>query len=79
MTKIALLLVVRNESEKTGVWDCVHQAWTEVYIAETKTYVRILEAIAAQCKNTSQSHKVPELHRCIEKIKYANLEYGINW
>jgi hypothetical protein len=79
MTKIALLLVVRNESEKTGVWDCMHQAWTEVYIAETKTYVRILESIAAQCENTKQHHIVPDLRRSIEGIKYANLRYGINW
>jgi hypothetical protein len=79
MTKITLLITVKNESQKLGIWEQVRPQWMEKYTHETKMYVRILEAIKNQCENTPQSEKVAELLESIERIKAANLEYNIKW
>jgi hypothetical protein len=79
MTKISLLLTVKNESQKLNVWDQVQSPWTEKYCLETKAYIRLLETIIRQCENTSYQDRVPALRQSIDLIKEANLQYQINW
>lgn len=79
MTKITLLLIIERESKKLGIWNQLQQIWTQKYILETKTYVRILEAIAKQCENSGQKYKAMELFNSIKLIKEANMQYSIDW
>lgn len=79
MTKITLLLLVKDESKKLGIWSQLQPQWTEKYILETKTQVQVMEAIAKQCENTGQESKVVDIRKRIEDLKEANKEYAIDW
>jgi len=79
MTKISLLLIVKNESQKLNIWDQVQSRWMEKYTGETKAYIQILEAIIMQCENSGQENKAVNLRNSIELIKEANKQYAIVW
>jgi hypothetical protein len=79
MTKITLLVLVKNESQKSGIWDELQAQWTAQYIRETKRYVQILEAIVQQCENTGKENKAKELRDSIILIKDTNRQYAIQW
>jgi len=79
MTKITLLLIVKSESEKLGIWDQIQPQWTEKYIQETKNQVQVMEAIAKQCEDTGQESKAVDIRKKIEDMKEANKEYVIDW
>jgi hypothetical protein len=79
MTKISLLLIVKNESQKLNIWDQIQSRWTAKYILETKAYIRLLEAVIQQCENTSYQDRVPALRQSIDLIKESNRQYQINW
>jgi hypothetical protein len=79
MTKISLLLTVKNESQKLNIWDQIQSRWTVKYSMETKAYIRLLEAVIQQCENTSYQDRVPALRQSIDLIKDSNRQYRINW
>ena len=79
MTKISLLLIVKNESQKLNIWDQVQSRWMEKYTGETKAYIQILEAIIMQCENSGQENKAVNLRNSIELIKESNRQYAIVW
>lgn len=79
MTKITLLLLVKDESKKLGIWNEIQPQWTEKYILENKALVQVMEAIAKQCENTGQESKVADIRKGIEGVKEANKEYTIDW
>lgn len=79
MTKITLLLLVKDESKKLGIWNQLQPQWTEKYILETKTQVQVMEAIAKQCENTGQESKAVDIRKRIEDLKEANKEYAFDW
>ena len=79
MTKISLLLIVKNESQKLNIWDQVQSRWMEKYTGETKAYIQILEAIMMQCENSGQEDKAINLRNSIELIKESNRQYAIVW
>jgi hypothetical protein len=79
MTKISLLLIVKNESQKLNIWDQVQSRWMEKYTGETKAYIQILEAIIMQYENSGQENKAVNLRNSIELIKESNRQYAIVW
>jgi hypothetical protein len=79
MTKITLLLLIHDASKRMGVWDKIQQQWTEKYILETKTQVRIAEAMAKQFEDDGQMDIAANLRKGIEGIKEANKKYRIEW
>lgn len=79
MTKITLLLLIKNESSKLGIWNELQSQWQEQYIRETKRYVQILEAIRAQCENMRENDKAKEIKNSIKLIQKTNIQYEINW
>lgn len=79
MVKITLLLLVKDESKKLGIWNEIQPQWTEKYIQETKTQVQIMEGIAKQCEDTGQETKAVDIRKKIEGVKETNKEYAINW
>src|SRR5271157_788876 len=79
LTKITLLLLIKSESSKLGIWNELQSQWKEQYIRETKRYVQILEAIRAQCENLREDDKAKEIKNSIKLIREANIQYEINW
>ena len=79
MTKITLLLLVKSESPKLGIWNQLQPQWTEKYILETKTYVQVMEEMAKQCDNTGQETKAVDIRKKIKGVKETNKEYAIDW
>ena len=77
--KISLLLIVKDESKKLGIWNEIQPQWTEKYILETKTQVQVMEAIAKQCDDTKQESIAVNLRKGIKNIKETNKEYAIDW
>jgi hypothetical protein len=69
MTKITLLLLVRDESKKLGIWNQIQPQWTEEYILENKTQVEIMEGIAKQLEDTGQESRAADLRKATERIK----------
>lgn len=78
-TKITLLLLVKDESEKLGIWNQIQPQWTEKYIRETKGQVQLMEAIAKQCVETGQESKAADIRNGIKKLKESNKAYAIDW
>lgn len=79
MTKITLLLLVKDESKKLDMWDEIQPQWTDNYILENKALVQAMEVIAQQSENTGQESKVADIRKGIEDIKESNKEYAIDW
>jgi len=79
MTKITLLLLVKSECEKLGVWNKIQPQWTEQFIQENKSVVQVMEALAKQCEDTGQESKAVEIRKKIEDLKEKNKEYTIDW
>ena len=77
--KISLLLIVKDESNKLGIWNQLQPQWTEKYILENKTQVQVMEAIVKQCEDTGQESVATNLRKGIKGIKEANKEYAIDW
>ena len=79
MTKIALLLLVHDESKKLGIWNQIEPQWAEKYIQENKSMVQVMEAIVKQYEDTGQESKAAEIHKSIQGVKEANKKYTIAW
>ena len=79
MTKITLLLLIESESKKLGIWNQLHQKWTEKYVMETRKFVQILEAIIKQCENSGRTDQATSLRNSIKLIKESNEQYAIKW
>ena len=74
-TKISLLLLIRGESEKLGIWGEIQAQWTEQFVPEVDSMVQIGESIAKQCENKGQESKAARLRENIERIKETNKHY----
>jgi len=79
MTKITLLLLVKSESQKLGVWNQVQSQWIEKHKVENKSLVQNMEAIAKHLEDTGQESKAADIRKNIEDLKETNKEYAIDW
>jgi len=79
LTKITLLLMVKDESQKLGIWNQLSPQWIEEYKQQIKAEVRIMEATAKQCADTGQESKAVDIRKKIEDLKETNKEYAIDW
>ena len=79
LTKITLLLMVKDESHKLGIWNQLSPQWLEEYLQQIKAEVQIMEATAKQCENTGQESKAADIRKKIEDLKETNKEYAIDW
>lgn len=79
ITKNTLLLLVRDESQKLGVWREVEPRWTEQYKQVTKSIVQDMEAIAKGLENEGQEATAADLRKNIQGIKETNKEHLIDW
>jgi len=79
VTKITLLLIVKSECEKLGIWNKIQPQWTEEFIQENKSVVQIWEALAKRCEDNGQESEAADIRKKIDDIKEKNNEYGIDW
>lgn len=79
MTKITLLLLVKSESEKLGIWNRIQPEWTEEFIQENKSMVQVMEALAKHYEDSGQEEKAIDIRRKIEHIEETDKKYGIGW
>ncbi len=79
LAKITLLLIVKNESKKLGIWNQIQPQWIEKYIEQIKGQVQIMEATAKRCEDTGQESEAVDIRKKIEDLKEANKEYAIDW
>ncbi len=77
--KITLLLMVKAESKKLGIWNQIQPQWTEKYIQQIKTLVQIMEETAKKCEDTGQESEAVDTRKKIEDLKETNKEYAIDW
>ncbi|MDD4924527.1 MAG: hypothetical protein PHF74_06845 [Dehalococcoidales bacterium] len=79
LTKITLLLLVKDKSQKLYLWQKIEPQWIEYYIIEIKHQVTLFEAIAQQFTDAGQRQKATEISEKIDQIKKANEAYKIDW
>jgi len=79
MTKITLLLLVKSESKKLGIWDKIQPQWTEEFIRENKSMVQVMEALAKRYEDSGQESKALDIRKKIEDLRKTNKEQGIDW
>jgi hypothetical protein len=79
MTKITLLLLVKSESGKLGIWSKIQPQWTEKYTEESKSVVQVMEAIAKGYEDGGQEGKALDIRKKIEDLRKTNKELGIDW
>lgn len=78
VTKITLLLIVKQESEKLDIWKKIQPEWTKEFIQESKALVQVMEALAKHCEDSGQEEKAIDIRRTIEHIKETDKKYGID-
>lgn len=82
VTKIYLLLLVKDESGKLGIWDKIQPHWTREFTKENESVIRLWEALAKQCEDSGQKSEAADIRKKIEDHKersallFANLEQG---
>lgn len=69
MTKIYLLLLVKDESEKLGIWNEIQPQWTPEFTKENKSVVQFWEALARRCEDRGQKSEALEIRKKIEDHK----------
>ncbi len=79
LTKITLLLLVKDKSQKLQLWHRIELQWIEHYVIEIKLQVTIFESIAKQFTDAGQKQKAMEIRGKIDQVKKANEDYKIDW
>lgn len=77
-TKVALLLIVKSECEKLGIWSMIQPQWTEAFMQENESVVQIWEALAKRCENNGRESEAVDIRKKIEDLRKTYKQHGID-
>jgi hypothetical protein len=69
VTKITLLLLVKDESQKLGIWNKIRPQWTGEFTKENESVIQVWEALAKQCEDSGQKSQGVDIRKKIEDHK----------